>query len=87
MPTLHVKYKIMVLLETNMQFTHYKVLLSYDINWPTKPNTWNSEAHSISIFGTIEFMAIDTKNIYTSLLYIANFIRFRKVNTGAINRV
>jgi len=77
----------MVLLETNMQFTHYEVLLSYDINWPTKPNTWNSEAHSISIFGTIEFMAIDTKNIYTSLLYIANFIRFRKVNTGAINRV
>ena len=31
-PPLYVKYKITVPLETNTQSTHYKVLLSYDIN-------------------------------------------------------
>ena len=41
----------------------------------------------IAIFGTIEFMEIDSKNMYTFLLYIANFIRSRKVVNGRANNI
>jgi len=35
----------------------------------------------------MEFLEIDSKNIYTSLLYIANFIRSRKVVNSRENNV
>ena len=35
----------------------------------------------------MEFLEIDSKNIYTSLLYIANFIRSRKVVKGKANEI
>jgi len=50
-------------------------------------NTWNSEAYPISIFGSMEFLEIDAKNMYTSLLCIMNYIRSRKVKSGLINNV
>ena len=74
-------------MEINTQSIYYEVLLSYNINWPMEPNTWDGKAHPISIFGTIEFIKIDAKNIYTSLLCMADFIRFRKVDTDIINNI
>jgi len=41
----------------------------------------------IAIFGTIEFLEINSKNMYTFLLYIANFIRSRKVVNGRANNI
>jgi len=35
----------------------------------------------------MEFLEIDSKNIYTSLLYMANFIRTRKVVNGKANNI
>jgi len=52
-----------------------------------EPNTWNSEAYPISIFGFMKFLEINAKNIYISLLYMANYIRSRKVKLGSINDV
>jgi len=52
-----------------------------------EPNSWNDKAHPISIFCSMEFIEIDAKNIYTSLLCMANFIRFRKIDTGVINNI
>jgi len=66
---------------------YYEVLLLYNINWPTKPNTWNGKAHPISIFDTMDFIEIDAKNIYILLLYMADFIRARKVKTSMINNI
>jgi len=66
---------------------HYEVLLSYNINWPIEPNAWNGKAHPIFIFGTIEVIKIDAKNIDISLSHMAYFIRSRKVNTSAINNI
>ena len=66
---------------------HYEVSLSYNINQFIEPNTWDSKAHPISIFSTMEFIEIDAKNIYTSLLCMADFIRFRKVDTDIINNI
>ena len=65
----------------------YEVPLAYDINQPTKPNAQDNEAHPISIFGIMEFLEIDSKNMYTSLLYMANFIRTRKVVNGKANNI
>ena len=62
-----------------MQKSTYEISLAYNINWPTEPNAWNDETYFISIFNTMEFFKIDSKNIYTSLLQMANFIRLRKV--------
>ena len=52
-----------------------------------EPNTWDSKAHSISIFESMEFLKIDAKNIYISLLSMANYIRSRKVKLCSINNI
>ena len=65
--------------QNTLDMAHIEVLINYNINMPTEANTWNSEAHPISIFRHMEFLKIDVKNIFTSLLYIADFIRTRKV--------
>ena len=62
-----------------MQQEFYEVPLSYNINWPVEPNTWNSETRSISVFRIMEFLKINSKNIFISLLHIANYIRNKKV--------
>jgi len=53
------------------------VLILYDINQPVKLNAWDREAHLMFIFGTMEFLEINSKNMSTSLLHMANFIRNR----------
>ena len=52
-----------------------EVSLSYDIHNPVKPNSWDVKAYPISVFGTIEFLDTDAKNIYTSLLCMLDFIK------------
>jgi len=52
-----------------------------------EPNAWDGKVHSISIFGFMKFLEIDAKNMYTSLLCMANYIRSRKVKSGSINNV
>jgi len=63
---------------------NFKVSINYEINTPTKANTWDGEAHPISIFGHMEFLEIDSKKILISLLQIADYIRVRKVKQGKI---
>jgi len=50
----------------NMQY--FEVSISYNINNPSELNSWDGEAHPISIFGHREFLGINSKNIFTSLL-------------------
>jgi len=52
---------------------------------PMEANAWNSEAYPISIFEHIEFLEINAKKIFTSLLHMADFIRTRKVQQGKIS--
>ena len=63
---------------------NFKVLINYKINTPTEANTWDGKAHSIFIFSHMEFLKIDSKNIFTSLLWMADYIRARKVKQGKI---
>jgi len=52
-----------------------------------EPKAWDSEAHPHPLFDTMEFLEIDAKNIYTSLLHIADFIRSREVQVGSVNNI
>ena len=67
-----------------MDIIHFEVPINYDINAPTEANAWDGEAHPISIFRHMEFLEIDAKKIFTSLLYMADFIRAKKVQQGKI---
>jgi len=55
-------------------------LIPYEDNGPMESNAWDREAHSILIFGTMDFLDIDTKNVSILLLQIANFISNRKLH-------
>jgi len=43
-------------------------------------NSWNDAVHKISIFGTDNFLEINTNNVTTSLYRIGFFIRNRNLN-------
>jgi len=48
---------------------HIKIsLISYENKSLVEPNTWNGEVYCILIFGTIDFLDIDTKNMLILLL-------------------
>ena len=63
------------------------VLILYNINQPVELNAWDGEAHPISIFGTMEFLEINSMNITSLLLYLANFIRNRSIKYNIINDI
>ena len=48
--------------------------ISYRDKQLAEPNSWNGKALPLSLFGTIEFLEIDSKNISTLLLCMADFI-------------
>jgi len=52
-----------------------------------KPNAWDSEVCPISVFGTMEFLEIDMKNIFMLLLHMTNYIKNKKVEKEKINNM
>ena len=71
--------------QNTSDITHIEVLINYNINAPIEADAWDGKAYPISIFGYMEFLEIDAKNIFMSLLYMANFIRARKIQQGQIS--
>lgn len=53
----------------------------YRKNLSINSNSQSRNTLPISIFGTMEFEEIDSKNMYTSLLYMTNFIHNRKLES------
>jgi len=53
--------------------------ISYEVNQPTKPNSWDSTVLPIFFFGTNKFIEIDANNISILLLHIVNFIQNRSL--------
>ena len=73
--------------DTCSQQEFYVVSLSYDVNQPVEPNAWNGEVCPVPIFGTMEFLEIDFKNMFMSLLCIVNYIRSNKIKKGKANNI
>jgi len=78
----HIKH--MANSQNTLDMAYIKVLINYDINVSIEANAWDGETYSISISKHMEFLEIDAKNIFTSLLYMADFIRTRKVQQSKI---
>jgi len=61
--------------------------IPYEDNQLVELNVWNDKVYLISIFGTIKFLNIDSKNIFTLLLCMANFIRNRNLKYNIENNI
>ena len=63
------------------------IQLSYDPNVPTEPKLWSGNFHPISLYGSIEQIALDTKSIKDSLNFMARYISNKKVNPKTANNL
>ena len=61
------------------------IQLPYDPNSPTEPELWSGNFHLISLHGSIEQIASDTKSIKDSLNFMARYISNKKVNSRNAN--
>jgi len=50
------------------------IQLPYDPQVPTEPELWSGSFHPISLHGSIEHFASDSKNIKVSLNFLAKYI-------------
>ena len=72
---LHVPYKDNII---NIQ-------LPYDPQAPTEPELWSGSFHPISLHSSIEYFALDAKNIKVSLNFLAKYIQGKQVNGNTAN--
>ena len=63
------------------------VQIPYDINAPTEPELWSGLFHPISLHGSIEHFASDSKNIKVTLNFLAKYIQNKQVNDNAANNL
>ena len=63
------------------------IQLPYDLNSPTKPDLWSSSFYLISLYGSIEQIALDTKSIKDLLNFIARYITNKKINSSKANNL
>ena len=61
------------------------VQIPYDFNAPTKPELWSGSFHPISLHGSVEHFASDSKNIKVTLNFLAKYIQNKQVNGNAAN--
>ena len=61
------------------------IQLPYDPHAPTKPELWSGSFHPISLHGSIEHFASDSKNIKVTLNFLAKYIRNKQINNGKVN--
>jgi len=63
------------------------IQIAYDPNMPTEPKLWSGNFQSISLYGSIEHIASDTKSIKDSLNFMVKYISNKKVNPKTTNNL
>jgi len=61
------------------------IQIPYDLNAPMEPELWSGSFHPISLHGSIEHFASDTKNIKVTLNFLAKYILNKQVNGNTVN--
>ena len=61
------------------------IQLSYNPQIPTEPELWSGSFHPISLYGSFEHFASDSKNIKVTLNFLAKYIQNKQVNSGKVN--
>ena len=67
--------------------TAINIQLLYNPNASTKPNLWDGNFHSISLHGSMEHLASDSKSIKDFLNFIAKYISNKQVNSSKSNDI
>ena len=63
------------------------IQLPYDPNGPTEPDLWSGNFQSISLHGSVKYIASDLKNIKQSLNFMVRYISNKKVNPKSSNNL
>ena len=63
----------------------FNIQLPYNPHAPIEPELWSGSFHPISLHGSIEHFALDSKNIKVSLDFLAKYIRNKQVNNSKVN--
>ena len=63
------------------------VQIPYDPNAPTEPELWSGSFHPISLHGSMEHFASDSKNIKVTLNFLAKYILNKQVNGNTANKI
>ena len=61
--------------------------LLYSPNAPTEPDLWDGSFYPISLYGSIDHLALDTKNIKDLLNFMAKYILNKEVNPVGSNNL
>ena len=61
------------------------IQILYDLHAPTEPELWSGSFHPISLHGSIEHFASDSKNIKVTLNFLAKYILNKQVNGNMAN--
>jgi len=65
--------------------TVINIQLLYDPNAPMEPNLWDGNFHPILLHSSIEYLALDSKNIKDLLNFMAKYINNKQVNPARTN--
>jgi len=63
------------------------IQLPYDPQAPTELELWSGSFHPISLHGSIEYFASDSKNIKVTLNFLAKYIQNKQINNGKVNNL
>ena len=63
------------------------IQIPYDSQAPTEPELWSSSFHPISLYGSIEHFASDSKSIKVTLDFLVKYIRNKQVNSNMVNNL
>ena len=63
----------------------FNIQLNHDINQALDPGSWDSEFHAVSLYGPMEHLASNVKNIKESLQWMGSYIKAKSVSTNPNN--
>ena len=63
------------------------IQLLYDPSAPIEPELWDRSFHPISLYGSIEHLALDSKNIKDFLNFMAKYISNKQVDSSKSNNL
>jgi len=61
--------------------------LPYNPNASTEPKLWDGSFYPISLHGSIEYLALDSKNVKNSLNFMAKYISNKQINPAKSNNL
>lgn len=65
----------------------YNMQIPYDVNQALDPKSWDGNFYTILLYGSIEHLASDAKNIKESLCFMQKYILNKAINGDKVNDI